>query len=686
MRLPLVEEVTGAPKDLKEALDAYHATRAFTQTPEVFFSAPEEYFQNRKAALEHLIRCIPDSKEWSELKERAKLKLAYLDALPGMMHKHATRFDLSPQPIQTETARVVDSYWFEVIDPLHRIGPEVKVHIDTWLSTKIPNYFIYLETVEYDPLLNQFAPFHNQVVYYLTDEEREPHRLTFEDGLCFLNDVPFDTGESFSLHSDEPGVAIFTIGMDGEVYVNSHIKYKIHHSSEFAGGDVISAGELVAENGVITEISNKSGHYSPKHREMMVMLSVFHEKIGDLSGIELVMFQYTKSGNKYFKQSASFNAQDYLDSNGVTPALSATGNWTPLHVAVWNDHTDLAAQTIDAASLKIHDFQGNTPLHLAVAQGHEDWVKLLLDAGASLTAQNDLGESPLHIACRNGDVKIAEILLSRMSYVDLRNEKEQTPLHYAARAGSSALCDMLLEKGAKIKAFDEDGNHILHFSVSKGNIQFVKRLLKSNVVSQLFTPNRRNASVLHSAAAFGDKKTVKLMMDLGFDVLEKDYKGRTPLHYAAKFGNAETTELLIELNSRELIHARSNRSLTAFHYAAEFLPLDSVKKFIEYGAKINVVDYKGRSALFYAIQGRTVNSLRNLKYLLCHGAYTHIYNTNGQAPVHYAASRGSISALRRLLSSSNDLRLRDSQGRTALDIAKHKNFRVMTRYLTEHGE
>jgi len=273
-----------------------------------------------------------------------------------------------------------------------------------------------------------------------------------------------------------------------------------------------------------------------------------------------------------------------------------------------------------------------------------------------------------------------------MDYVDLRNEKEQTPLHYAAKAGSSALYQMLVDKGANVKAFDEDGNHILHFAVSKGNIKFVEELLKTDVVGLLFTPSRRNASILHSAAAFGDKQTLQLMLDLGFDVLEKDYKGRTPLHYAAKFGNIETTEALIELNNAELIQARSNRLLTAFHYAAEFLPLESVKKFVDYGAKINVVDYKGRSALFYAIQGRTVNSLRNLKYLLCHGAYTHIYNTNGQAPVHYAASRGSISALRRLLSSSNDLELQDSQGRTALDIAKEKNFRIMTRYLTEHGE
>ncbi len=684
MRLPLVKEMIDAPIEIQNALQSYHDTREFKKSPQYFFQHPNEYFETRIETLENLISYLSD--DFADLKQRAEYKLAYYKKIPSMMSDHATRFELADYGIKTEHSRLNDNYWFEYLDPLHRIGPEVKVHIDTWLSTSIPNYFIYLETVEYDPLLNQFAPFKHQVIYYLNEEERAPHLLSFEDGVCYLNNEPFDTGESFSLHSDEPGLAIFTIGTDHEVYVNSHIKYKIHHSSEFAGSEVVSAGELKAANGMILEISNKSGHYSPKHREMMVMLKVFNEKLGDLSNIQLVMFQYDKAGKKYFKQFATFNAQEYLNTNGMTPALCATGNWNPLHVAVWNNHIDLAHQVIFPEQLEEQDFQGNTPLHLAVIQGHENWVKALLDAGAGLTVQNELGETPLHISCKSGNEDIVRLLLSKMHYVDLRNHKEQTPLHYAAQSGSWSLYQLLMDHGASNRAYDEDGNHLLHFAVYKGNYEFAKRLLKTDLLSQLFVPNRRNASVLHSAAAFGDRKTMELVLNFGFDLLQKDYKGRTPLHFAAKFGNAETTSCLIELNDKEILNARTNRSLTAFHYAAEHLPLESVKQFMEYGAKINAVDYKGRSALFYAIDGRSVNSLRNLKYLLCHGAYTHIFNTNGQAPVHYAASRGSISSLRRLLSSSNDLNLPDSQGRTALDIAKLKNFRVMTRYLTEHGE
>ena len=686
MRLPLAQELQELPSSAHEALQAYHDSQTFAETTKQFFDSPNIYFERRIETLETLIDCIPESEDWEDLKKRAEYKLAYLKKIPSMMNEQATRFDLSDNPIKTEQARLNDTYWFEYLDPLHRIGPEVKVHIDTWLSTTIPNYFIYLETVEYDALLNRFAPFKNQVVYYLTNEERAPHRLSFYDKCCYLNDEIFDTGESFSLHSDEPGLAIFTIGIDDEVYVNSHIKYKIHHSSEFAGGEVISAGELRAENGVIIEISNKSGHYSPKHREMMVMLEVFHEKLGDLSDIQLVMFQYTKTGQKYFKQSARFNAQDYLNTNGMTPALSATGKWTPLHVAVWNNHIDLAHRVIQSEFLEEQDFQGNTPLHLAVSQGYQEWVVRLLEAGATLMVQNEIGDTPLHIACQNGDNAIVQLLLEKMDYVDLRNGKEQTPLHYAAQAGSWPLYQLLVEYGANHRAFDEDGNHLLHFAVYKGNHEFAKKLLKTELLTLLFTPNRRNASVLHSAAAFGDRKTLELVLDFGFDLLEKDYKGRTPLHFATKFGNAETTSCLVQLNDKNLLKARTNRSLTAFHYAAQFLPIESLKELIAYGAKINSVDYKGRSALFYAINGRSVNSLRNLKYLLCHGAYTHIYNTNGQAPVHYAATRGSISSLRRLLSSSNDLDLCDSQGRTALDIAKQKNYRIMTRYLSNHGE
>lgn len=686
MRLPLTEEISGAPEEILDALRAYHDSRHYQQTPEDFFNAPKKYINTRIDALENLLLVIDGCPEWKKLRQKARKKLAYLNALPNMLHPKATRLELAPMSLSAEQVGVKDTYWFEYLDPLHRIGPEVKVHIDSWMATDIPNYFVFLETVEYDPLLNQFSPFTHQVVYYGSDEERLPHKINFKEGLCFRGDKPFDTGNSFSYSSDEPGLALFTIGLDEEMYVNSHVKYKIHHSSEFAGGEVISAGELRAESGVITELTNKSGHYSPKQREVMAMLRILKRKLGTLKGINLILFQYTKTGEKYHKQFVTYDAEDYLEKKGLTPALSATGGWNAVHAAVWNGHFSLADEVMLGTDLEAKDFQGNTPLHLAVAQGYVDWTVKLLDADVSLTTQNFKGETPLHIASLSGDEMIAKLLISQMDYVDVRNEKEQTPLHYAAMAGSKPIYDMLVAKGASPKAYDEDGNHLLHFAVYKGNAPFLKELLKTDQLEQLFTANRRKASVLHSAAAFGDEKTLEIILDFGLDLLKKDYKGRTPLHYAAKFGNVETTSALLRLNNPALLNARTHRSLTAFHYAAESLPLDSIKEFISYGAKINAVDYKGRSALFYAINGgKSSIALRNLKYLACHGAHTHLFSTGGQAPIHYAASRGSISALRRLLSSSNDLFLRDSQGRTALDIARHKNYPMMIQYLSEHS-
>lgn len=683
MRVMKTSELDGASEELVQALRDYHDTQEFTQSLNEFFQSPHQYLDKRISALKLLLEAISPG-QWTELKHQAECKLAYLQALPDPLQPQATRFELHPKQLRPMGSHLIDAYWFEYLDPLHRIGPEVKVHIDTWLATEIPNYFIFLETVEYDPLLNLFAPFEHQVEYFLTNEERSEHRLFFQNGKCFLKGELFDTGKSFSLHSDEPGFAIFTVGLDGEVYVNSHIKYKIHHSSEFAGEEVISAGELKAKEGIILEISNKSGHYAPKHREVMLMLGALKQKLGDLSGIDLVIFQYTKSGDKYHKQMATFDAEAYLEANGETAALRGSGNWTPLHVAVWNNHLRYTTDVITDKALNIKDFQGNTPLHLAVMQEHAEWVHELINAGAKLSAQNDLGETPLHCACRSGNEAIAKLLLENISYVDKRNNKEQTPLHYAAQAGSFAIFDALVEKGASLEAFDEDGNHILHFAAFNGNVLFLQKLLDSDLMSKLLQPNRRNASVLHAAAAFGDESVLKLLMQYPFDLTQKDYKGRTPLHYSAKFGNQETTSYLLKLKNHLLLSAKTHRSLTAFHYAAQNLPLDSIKEFIEAGVKINAVDYKGRSAIFYAITGRSVNSLRNLKYLLCHGAYTHIYNTKGQAPVHYAAARGSVSSLRRILTSSNDWNLQDSQGRTPLDIAIEKKYPMMTQYLSEH--
>jgi ankyrin repeat protein len=679
-----LRQIEQVPEDLLEALQAYHDTRRYTLSLNEFFQTPNAYINRRIEALKKLQYVVPDNSRFDFLSKQIECKLAYLEEIPDMEDSRTTRMELKYRRMAEHGVEMCEAYSFELLDPLHRVGPEVKVYIDTWLATDIPNYFIFLETVEYDPLLNKFCPFENQVKYYKTEDERKKHLLEYKDGLCYLNGIPFDTGRSISLHADEPGIAIFTVGLDREIYVNSHEKYRIHHSSEFAGGEVIGAGELTAVQGKIIHISNKSGHYSPKHKEMMDILSVLNEKLGSLSGIELEMFQYTKNNQKYFKQCATFNAQQYFDNNGICLAIFASGDWSPLHVAVWNNHLELAEsafyENIDKA-----DFQGNTPLHLAIIQGHQEWARILLNHGARPDIKNDKGETPLHLASYYNRKKIASLLLEKIEIVDEANQKGQTPLHYAAIGGAITIFEDLIRRGADPYHTDLWNNHLFHFAVSKGNTEFLIYLLESDYSGQINQKNNKGATPLHFAAAFGDMMSVHLILSLGFDPLEKDLKGRTALHYSVKFGNEQTARLFLNMNDDELIQAKNDKQMTTLHYAAKTLPHTMLQQLIAHGLRVNSLDNLGKTPLFYAIDGRSSMSLRNLKYLLMHGGHTDIYDYHGQALIHYAASRGAIGSMRRILTSSNDLELLDRNGRTALEIARSKNYKRMEKYILDHS-
>ena len=74
---------------------------------------------------------------------------------------------------------------------------------------------------------------------------------------------------------------------------------------------------------------------------------------------------------------------------------------------------------------------GNTPLHLAVWSNHIEIAKLLLKAGADVEAINKYGNTPLHSASYNNSIETAKLLIKAGADLDAKNKWEETPLHLA---------------------------------------------------------------------------------------------------------------------------------------------------------------------------------------------------------------------------------------------------------------
>jgi hypothetical protein len=85
------------------------------------------------------------------------------------------------------------------------------------------------------------------------------------------NGKPLDT-RNMVTHFSGPGYAIYVMSQEGNLHVSTHSAGMRHHSSLLGGVAVAGAGELRVTDGVLLEISNKSGHYWPEPFHMVQVL------------------------------------------------------------------------------------------------------------------------------------------------------------------------------------------------------------------------------------------------------------------------------------------------------------------------------------------------------------------------------------------------------------------------------
>lgn len=90
---------------------------------------------------------------------------------------------------------------------------------------------------------------------------------------------------------------------------------------------------------------------------------------------------------------------------------------------------------------------GYTLLHYAVDADHLDAIRLLVDAGAMIDAQDATGATPLWRACNGGRLSAANILLAAGANPNTRNHDGYSCL---GRANQVELADLLRTYGGEL--------------------------------------------------------------------------------------------------------------------------------------------------------------------------------------------------------------------------------------------
>ncbi|MGY1730922.1 ankyrin repeat domain-containing protein [Geodermatophilus sp. SYSU D01045] len=172
---------------------------------------------------------------------------------------------------------------------------------------------------------------------------------------------------------------------------------------------------------------------------------------------------------------------------------------------------------------------GWTPLHLAVAQGREDVVRVLVDAGADLGARTESGRTPLHVAVEHAP-QLVPVLTGLGAAVDAAA---------AAYLDDSGRLAAELDAGAPLT--DVAGGWDLLTLAAAGGAPGTLRLLLDRGADP-------DGGALAAAAAVGRADLVRVLLDAGATVGRRDPDtGRTALHEAVEAGRGDDAPEVVRL-------------------------------------------------------------------------------------------------------------------------------------------
>jgi len=209
---------------------------------------------------------------------------------------------------------------------------------------------------------------------------------------------------------------------------------------------------------------------------------------------------------------------------------------------------------------------GTTALHWASYRDDLESADLLIRAGAKVNAPNDLGATPLWAASMNGSAAMVRTLLQAGADPNLALLLGETPLMAASRSGNAEVVAQLLGKGANMNARGPRGQTALMWAVSEQHPEVVKALLdrgadlraKSDVWSDMMAvpPHGKpeyNRLIPHGgdtalmfAARVGDLASAKLLVAAGANVNDADAWGVSAMVLAAHSGFTEMVEFLLD--------------------------------------------------------------------------------------------------------------------------------------------
>ena len=160
------------------------------------------------------------------------------------------------------------------------------------------------------------------------------------------------------------------------------------------------------------------------------------------------------------------------------------------------------------------------------------------------------GKTALMVAAAEGAIDLIELLIDLGAVVDHRNHAEGTALMYTAQYGQLEAARSLIARGATVNLIAMKGWSALMIAVLKGHQSMVDLLLQNGA-----NPNIQDmhgwTSLMRSAEK-GDIALTRYLLQIeDIDINTQGEEGTTALHVAAVRGHTKIVQLLLEHGARK---------------------------------------------------------------------------------------------------------------------------------------
>lgn len=484
-----------------------------------------------------------------------------------------------------------------------------------------------------------------------------PANLTLKNGDTLLH----------VMYQDKPGIAKELLGTGIDVNMKGDFNKTPLHKA--VRSNCIHIAKLYVENGADVNAKDNRG-WTPLHEAADTCgfsTEILRLLIGQGADIEardnqgrtplhLAANNSIPKGTEFLiNAGADINALDYL---GRTPLYMSrhSGNSQGDNIKILREkgaQEDITGLTLPREALSYHDENGNSALYSAISNNHYDFTKLLLDGGLNVNegfisgAQKENSDYPIFIAIRKGYTEIAMLLVEYGADLSLRNRANQTPLICAAEFHTEIEQGLFLTLGNRKEETEAD--QIIEVDTKLPSIELTIEQEVHDMGEKDFT---------YKKEVNGNLELIKLMIEKGADINAKDKLECTPLYYS------------IDLNSRKLM-----------------------KLLIEKGADVNGKTNGGSTALRPAVWKATHSKndeskkqyLEIIRYLVSQGADVNIsekvFNEPDETFLMLAVGAGDCETSKLLIELGADINAKNSQGLTALDIAKKKGHKEVVELL-----